>query len=285
MKRATRCQRVTQLLIFACLLLSRGTTLRAQEARPPISTDEAAQQEGAESQSGSTNRPRYVVRRNHRPDGTGRFYMGREIAPVMPFGGGGGAWLERLNRDEEENLRALVEALELEPGMIVADIGAGTGRLSIPMAERVAPDGKVLAVDVQDEMLSFLSKKLKQLRIENVEPILGTPKSPKLDPESVDLALFVDVYHEFTFPYEMMVEISEALKPGGRAVLVEYRKEDPRVPIKPLHKMSQSQVKKEIGQAELRLRWKETIDVLPRQHIIVFEKVAREEAKIPAVPE
>ena len=262
------------LLVFFVVLVH-ADAARTQEPARPVETGEAAERE-AEPKSNSRERPRYIVRRNHRPDGTGRFYMGREIAPVMPFGGGGGAWLERANRDEEENLRALVEALELQPGMIVADIGAGTGRLSIPMAERVAPEGKVLAVDVQEEMLSYLSKKLKQLRVENVEPVLGTPKSPKLEPESVDLALFVDVYHEFWFPYEMMLEISAALKPGGRAVLVEYRKEDPRVPIKPLHKMSEAQVKKEMSLPEFRLRWKETIDVLPRQHIVIFERLPAE---------
>jgi ubiquinone/menaquinone biosynthesis C-methylase UbiE len=260
-------------VIFALVLLL-APVGRAEEPRAPAETDEAVDREE------STERPsggrRYAFRGRQSPDGIGKIYMGREIAKVMSFHGA--PWLERPTRDQEENLTALVEALQLEPGMVVTDIGAGTGVISVMMAEKVAPSGKVLAVDIQEEMLSLLSKKLKQLGVENVQPVLGTIKSPELEPESVDLALFVDVYHEFSFPYEMMLEISKALKPGGRAVFVEYRKEDPRVPIKPLHKMSEAQVKKEMGQREFRLRWKETIDVLPRQHIIVFEKLRESES-------
>lgn len=259
-------------LIFALFSLVQTTPVRAEEPPSSSQTDEAAErEEAADAESG---RRRYLFRGRQSPDGIGKIYMGREIAKVMSFHGA--PWLERATREQEENLTALVEALELEPGMVVADIGAGTGVISVMMAEKVARDGKVLAVDIQEEMLNLLAKKLKQLGVENVEPVLGTIKSPELEPESVDLALFVDVYHEFAFPYEMMLGISEALKPGGRAVFVEYRKEDPRVPIKPLHKMSEAQVKKEIGQPEFRLRWKETIDVLPRQHIVVFEKLPAE---------
>lgn len=217
-----------------------------------------------------TAAPRYEIRKEHDPNGIGKFYMGREIAAVM--GWQGVDWLERSNREEEEHLQALVEALELTPGTVVADIGAGSGVISIMMAAQVAPEGKVLAVDVQEEMITLLKRKLKRLKVENVKTVLGTPRSPRLQKESVDLALFVDVYHEFAFPYEMMTEISKALKPGGRAVLVEYRMEDPSVPIKLVHKMAEDQVKKEIEQPELGLTWTKTIDVLPRQHIIVFTK-------------
>ena len=132
--------------------------------------------------------------------------------------------------------------------------------------------GTVLAVDIQEEMLSVLSKRLKQLKVTNVKPVHGTVKSPNLKAASVDLALLVDVYHEFSYPYEMLREISKALKPGGRVGFVEYRKEDPNVPIKLLHKMTEAQVKREASQPEFELGWVETIGVLPWQHVIVFER-------------
>jgi len=222
--------------------------------------------------------PRYTTRPNHDPDGIGKFYMGREIAHVMGYGPGGqGAqWLDRDKREEEERSTKMIEELKLQPGQTVADIGAGTGRLSLMMAEKVGNDGKVLAVDVQQEMLDIISVKLKQRSIKNVELIKGTQKSPKLDKESLDLALFVDVYHEFAFPYEMMLEISKAMKVGGRVVLVEFRKEDETVPIKLVHKMTEAQAKMELGLPEFRLKWTETIGTLPWQHVIVFEKQAED---------
>jgi putative membrane-bound dehydrogenase-like protein len=223
--------------------------------------------------------PRYTTRQNHDPNGIGKFYMGREIAHVMGYGvGGEGArWLERDNREEEERSSKMIEELKLQPGQVVADIGAGTGRLTLMMAEKVGNDGKVLAVDVQQEMLDIISVKLKQRSIKNVELVKGTQKSPKLKAESLDLALFVDVYHEFAFPYEMMVEISKAMKVRGRVVLVEFRKEDESVPIKLVHKMTEAQAKKELGLPELHLKWTETIGTLPWQHILVFEKQAEED--------
>lgn len=219
---------------------------------------------------------RYTWNRNHDPQGIGKFYQGREIARVMGFQGA--PWLERATREREERLSLLPKALKLQPGMAIADIGAGSGVISVILAEHVSPGGKVYAVDVQKEMLFLLRKKLKKLGIDNVVPVLGTQKSPGLKPESIDLAIMVDVYHEFTFPYEMMQEISKALKPGGRVVLVEYRKEDPTVNIKLVHKMTEAQAKKEVSRPELNLKWKETIGILPQQHILVFEKTAEEEA-------
>lgn len=215
---------------------------------------------------------RYEFRSEHDVNGIGKFYMGREIARVM--GHQGISWLERPEREQEEGLTLLVESLNLEPGMAVADIGAGSGVITTRLAQAVGPDGVVFAVDIQKEMLRALELKCKQLGIENVQPVLGTNKTPKLKPDSVDLALMVDVYHEFDFPFEMLQAISKAIKPGGRVVFVEYRKEDPTVPIKEVHKMTQEQVKKEAAVEELQLDWRETIHALPRQHIIVFEKRA-----------
>jgi precorrin-6B methylase 2 len=214
--------------------------------------------------------PRYEFRQKHDRDGIGKFYMGREIAHVMGYAGI--EWLERPERETEEHLVQLVDALKLMPGMVAADIGAGSGVITVKMAEKVGPTGTVMAVDIQEEMLSVLSKRLKQLGITNVKTVHGTEKSPNLKPGTIDLALMVDVYHEFKFPYEMLSQIAKALKPGGRVVFVEYRKEDPNIPIKLVHKMTEAQVKKEAAAPELELRFVETNEVLPRQHIIIFER-------------
>ncbi len=213
---------------------------------------------------------RYEFRKEHDPNGQGKFYMGRELAMVMSFHGA--PWLERPEREEEERLSTLVAQLGLKPGMVVADVGAGSGVLSLMMAHEVGDKGKVLAIDIQQEMLDLLGDKIENHKIKNVELVLGTDKSPKLKEASIDLALMVDVYHEFEYPYEMTLELAKALKPGGRIAFVEYRREDPQVPIKLVHKMTEAQVKKEISQPEFGLKWKETIDKLPRQHIVVFER-------------
>ncbi len=216
---------------------------------------------------------RYEWRPDHDPNGIGKFYMGREIAHVMGFSGA--LWLERDTREEEERLTLLVKSLKLKPGDVVADIGAGSGVISGLMAEQVLPNGYVVAVDVQDEMLLRLQENMKKKGVSNVVPIKGSQQSSSLAPQSIDLAIMVDVYHEFEFPYEMMADISRAIRPGGRVVLVEYRMEDPTVPIKLVHKMSQKQAKAEVEQAEFNMKWTETIDVLPRQHILVFTKMAK----------
>ena len=180
---------------------------------------------------------RYEIRKDHDPNGIGKFYMDREIAHVMGFGPGGqGAeWLERAVREKEEKLTLLIKSLDLKPGMVVADIGAGSGVISVLMAEKILPDGKVLAVDVQQEMLDRLRENTKRMKITNIEPVKGTQQTTSLTPGSVDLAIMVDVYHELEFPYEMLLDISKSLKPGGRIAFVEYRKEDPDVPIKLVH--------------------------------------------------
>ncbi len=217
---------------------------------------------------------RYEIRKDHDPNGIGKFYMDREIAHVMGFGPGGqGAeWLERAVREKEEKLTLLIKSLDLKPGMVVADIGAGSGVISILMAEKILPDGKVLAVDVQQEMLDRLRENTKRMKITNIEPVKGTQQTTSLKPGSVDLAIMVDVYHELEFPYEMLLDISKSLKPGGRIAFIEYRKEDPDVPIKLVHKMTEEQVKKEASLPEFGLKWTKTIGVLPWQHIVLFEK-------------
>ena len=218
----------------------------------------------------ASNTAIYQQRAIHNPDGTGKFYMGREIAKVMGYQGAG--WLERPSRGMEEKSARLTNNLDLKPTDIVADIGAGTGYFSFRIAPLV-PQGKVFAVDVQPEMLNFLELNKQEKNIANVEPVLGSIDNPNLPENSIDLALMVDAYHEFEYPREMMQGIVKALKPGGRVVSVEFRGENPLIPIKGLHKMTQKQVKKEM--AAVGLVWKETKDMLPQQHLMVFEKKAR----------
>ena len=213
-------------------------------------------------------KPRYETRRDHDPNGIGKFYMGREIAQVMGYKAA--SWLERPEREKEEHCSKLLEALKLKPGDVVADVGAGSGYYTFRMAERVGAKGKILAVDIQQEMIDLLNKRKAEKKAKNVETILGTLTDPKLPAEGVDVILLVDVYHEFSHPYEMTVEMVKSLKTGGRMVFVEYRLEDAKVPIKLVHKMTEKQVKKEMD--EFPLRYVKTIDVLPWQHVIIFEK-------------
>jgi len=202
------------------------------------------------------------------PDGIGKVYLGREIARVMGFPAAD--WLERPERMQEERPDRVLAALELAPGMTVADIGAGSGYYSWRMAERVGPRGTVYAVDVQPEMVALLEEQMKDRGAANVKAILGTAKDPRLPPRSLDLALMVDVYHELEYPYEMLAAVVRALKPGGRMVFVEFRADDPAVPIKPLHTMTEAQVRKEA--AVHPLAWQKTIADLPWQQVVVFRK-------------
>lgn len=202
-------------------------------------------------------------------DGIGKFYEGREISQVMGHLGAG--WLERPSREREERTDLLVSRLPLAPDSQVADIGAGTGYFSFPVARRV-PEGRVFAVDIQPEMLEMLGERAAEQGVDNVVPVLGRPRDPGLAPSSIDLAFIVDAYHEFSHPREMGEALARALRPGGYLVLVEYREEDPSVPIKPLHKMSEAQVRKEIEALEL--DWLRTESYLPQQHVIVFQKPA-----------
>jgi ubiquinone/menaquinone biosynthesis C-methylase UbiE len=219
--------------------------------------------------TGFAQAPGYTYRADHDPDGIGKFYAGREIAQVM--GHQGADWLERPERQQEERPDLLVQLLPLGPGDVAADIGAGTGYMSWRMAEKVGEKGRVYCVDIQQEMLDLLSKKMAERHTTNFQAVLGTITDARLPANSVDLVLMVDVYHEFDHPYEMMQSIVRGLKPGGRIVWVEYRAEDPDVPIKPLHKMSVAQVRKEAAILPA-LEWVETIEKLPRQHVFIFRK-------------
>jgi len=200
-------------------------------------------------------------------NGIGKVYLGREISKVM--GHRGANWLERPEREQKERPDLLVDSLPLDPSDTVADIGAGTGYLSFRVAPRV-PQGNLLAVDIQPEMLNIIRRRIDERGVDNITPIRGTVTDPQLPADSVDLAYMVDAYHEFSHPYEMMTALMEDLTPGGRVVLVEYPREDPSIPIKTLHKMTEAQAKKEMQ--AVGLEWVETKDMLPRQHFMVFRK-------------
>ncbi len=195
---------------------------------------------------------------------------GRKIAGVC--GVGGASWLTRPEREEEEHSDAAVEALGLKPGMMVADVGAGTGYMSIKLARKVGPTGKVYANDIQPEMLDMLRKNAAQAKITNIEPVLGTVTGTNLPKGQMDLVLLVDVYHEFSEPEKMLRDLRETLKPDGRLVLIEYRGEDPSVPIRPEHKMTVAQVKTELEAEGFALG--PVIETLPRQHILFLTKSA-----------
>lgn len=240
--------------MLVLLLVTASAVLRADE-RAPVATD-----------SGYT-------RTAASPDGTGIVYMGREIAQVM--GHAGASWLERPERVEEERTDLLLGDLKRrladKPTAVVADIGAGSGYFSLRLAE-LLPRGRILAEDIEEEMLAIIRRKQRSrgAKAGNVETILGTTTDPKLPANGVDLVLLVDTYHEWDHPREMMTAIVRALKPGGQIVQLEYRAEDSTVQILPHHKMSVAQVRKEMEAAGL--RWVETRDELPQQHLLVFEK-------------
>jgi FkbM family methyltransferase len=215
----------------------------------------------------------YEIGEKRDPNGTGRFYMGREIAPVMSWHGAG--WLERPEREKEEHTSKLLPPLKIKAGDTVVDMGAGSGYYTVKLSALVGDKGKVYAIDVQPEMLDILKKRLKSEKIANVELTLGTDKDPKLPASSVDLILMVDVYHEFTHPYEMTGAMVKSLKPGGRLVFVEFRLEDEKVPILTLHRMAEKQVVKEME--PFSLRHVETQKHLPWQHVIIFEKKERKQ--------
>jgi ubiquinone/menaquinone biosynthesis C-methylase UbiE len=197
-----------------------------------------------------------------------KFYLGREIAQTMHYTGA--PWLVRESREREEECTTLLGALHFKPGQAVADIGCGNGFYTLKIAPKVAPGGQVLAVDIQPEMLQLLRERARVEKIEGIEPVLGTLVDPKLPEGKVDLVLCVDAYHEFSHPQQMLAAIRKSLAPGGRLVLVEFRAEDPNVPIKKLHKMSKDQVNKELTHNGFKLV--EQFDKLPWQHVMFFER-------------
>ncbi|HET8735595.1 MAG TPA: class I SAM-dependent methyltransferase [Pricia sp.] len=199
------------------------------------------------------------------PNGIGKWYLGREIAHVMGYQGM--KWLERDNREDEENTSKLLRNMDIAPGDTIADIGAGSGHHVFRMAPLVE-EGLVYAVDIQDEMLAALRKKKDDGSNSNIQIVKGSEKSVNLPEDSVDKALMVDVYHEFSFPVEMIASIEKALRPDGQIYLIEYRAEDPDVPIKRLHKMSERQAVKEMETAGFKL--KRNLDNLPWQHCMIF---------------
>ena len=200
-------------------------------------------------------------------DGTGKFYMGREIAIVM--GAAGSEWLERDTRNTEENTSLAIANLPLQTNSVVADIGAGTGYYSFRIAKRI-PEGKLYAIDIQDEMINQLQQKKKLLGDSVVTIIKGSEQSPNLPDNSTDLALMVDVYHELAYPKEMLGALYKALKPDGKIVLLEYRGEDPSIPIKPLHKTTIAQLNKEMEANGFKLSYKG--EFLPIQHFLIYKK-------------
>lgn len=234
-------------VLFVCVVVSLGSFVSA--AAPPVE--------------------KYTYRKIHDPNGTGKFYMDREIALVM--GHQGADWLERPEREQEERTDKILAALGLKPGMVVADLGAGSGYYTFPIAQKVGAKGKVYAVDVQKEMLAIITRKIKAKKVTNVETVLGTATDPKLPEGKIDLILMVDVYHEFSHPYEMTEAMIKALKVGGQLVFVEFKLEDEQVLIKLVHKMAEKQVKKEM--AIHPLKHVKTLDSLPWQHVIFFEKL------------
>lgn len=210
----------------------------------------------------------YETRAEHDPDGIGKFYLGREIAHVM--GPGGVPWLERPQRESEERPQLTIDALEIKPGQTVADLGAGSGYYSFRIAPLVGEQGSVLAIDVEPRMLRIVGERARHDRLKNITTVLSTPSDPNLEPNSIDLLFMVDVYHELEYPFEVMTKVRAALKPGGRVALIEYRAEDPAVMIKPVHKMTERQIIKELTAAGF--RHQKTIRTLPLQHLVLFQK-------------
>ena len=265
LRSATLAITVTALLSFAPMGCSARPDREAAAAAPAPAP---ASPPPSPSAAGPSADPRAYGEVAPSRDGIGKTYMGREIARIMSHRGAG--WLERPEREREEQPDRMIEQLGLAPGMVVADVGAGIGYHAARMAARVGPTGTVWAVEVQPEMLAQLQARLKSLSVANVRTVLGTGLDPGLPAGAVDLVLMVDVYHELENPREMLDRIVAALKPGGRVAFVEYRAEDPAVPILPLHRMTEAQVRREAEASGL--RWERTGSGLPWQHLVIFRK-------------
>ena len=193
---------------------------------------------------------------------------GRRFAEVMDASGA--SWLDRRERDVEEAPDDAIDLIGVKKGASVADVGAGSGYMTVKLAKRVGANGIVYATDIQPAMIDLLEKRLKSAKLTNVRPILGATDDPRLPATAIDLVLMVDVYHELSQPQAMLRHIHEALKPGGRLVLLEYRKEDPSIPIRPEHKMSVAEARMELEAEGFKLS--RVDDGLPRQHVLIFTK-------------
>jgi ubiquinone/menaquinone biosynthesis C-methylase UbiE len=255
------------LALAAAFLAAVGCQAQQAPPRPPGAPPPSAFADSQEARRGLRGP---YTQGSVSPDGTGRYYLGREIARVMDHRGA--AWLERPERERTELPARVVENLDLRPGDVVADLGAGTGYFTFRIAPLV-PRGRVLAVDIQPEMLAIIERRAGREGARNVEAVRGTETDPRLPREGVDLTLIVDSYHEFSHPREVMEAVYRATRPGGRVVLVEYRAEDASVPIRPLHKMSEAQVRRELE--AVGFRFVENRGFLPQQHFLVFERPRR----------
>jgi ubiquinone/menaquinone biosynthesis C-methylase UbiE len=231
----------------------------------------------AQENSTTTKTPTKPVRNVARRDQP-RTYMGRVIAPVMTYEGAD--WLVRDSREQEERPDEMLDALKIKPGSTVADVGAGVGYTSVRLSKRVGPNGTVLATDLQPEMLKMLAENARTAGLKNIKALRSTPSDTKLPENAVDLVLMVDVYHECSQPEAVLKGIWKSLNQKGRLVLVEFRGEDPEVPIKPEHKMTLEQVRKEVEPQGF--LFKESLEFLPWQHIIIFEKTENKDGKKPA---
>lgn len=260
------------ILLFAGLLLGCAVLLPAAETAkvPTAKVGPATSPAASTPDLPKPPEPLYETRPGSF-DGVGKWYLGREIAHFMSHQGA--PWLEREEREEEEEPTRLVEALALKPGDRLGDVGAGSGYLTWRLAKAVGPTGHVYANDIQPEMLAILKTNVAAHGVGNVTPVLGDVTDPKLPEGSLDLVILVDVYHECDHPYEMAQGMTRALRPGGRLVLVEYRGEEKWVPIKPLHKMTEAQVRKEMALQPL--RFETNLTLLPRQHVLVFRKTGK----------
>jgi ubiquinone/menaquinone biosynthesis C-methylase UbiE len=255
-------------LALAAILGLPGASPTARGQEPPPGAD-----------AGKSDRPEAKAKAKARRDQPG-FYMGRRIADVMSWQGA--EWLFRETRIEEEQPEAMLDALEIARGSTVADVGTGAGYHSIRLAKRVGDGGQVLATDVQPEMLEMLRENARAAGVENVKPLLATQRDTKLPTGKVDLILMVDVYHEVSYPETLLAGLHKALRPGGRLVLVEFRGEDDEVPIKPEHKMTLKQVRREVEPQGF--RFQKSLEFLPWQHIIVFEKPKADEKPEASTP-
>jgi ubiquinone/menaquinone biosynthesis C-methylase UbiE len=262
-------------LFLAVMLIALEDRLAGQTApadsqqEGPQGTQENTRQDPDKVKSKAKSKSSRNKQANSRREPPG-FYMGRQIADVMSWEGVD--WLFRETRIEEEQPEAMLDALKIPSGATVADVGAGAGYHSIRMAQRVGPKGMVLATDLQPEMLVMLQRNAREARVKNIKPIRATQLDTKLPDAAVDLILMVDVYHECTDPEMTLKGLRKALKPQGRLVLVEFRGEDDNVPIKPEHKMTLKQVRREVEPQGF--TFKESLEFLPWQHVIIFEKPA-----------